>query len=116
MNKAEFGRVIQEEWKKETGESISLPKAKKLINVFVTALKKILLNGNKIRFRSFGRFEFKKREGFKRRTYVKGGKKVEGGFITEVDDHVVAYFNPSSKFNDHLTKRLKPLLFEEAGE
>lgn len=116
MNKAEFGKVIQEEWKKEMGDSISLPQAKRVINVFITSLKRILLNGNNIRFRSFGRFEFKKREGFKRRTFIKGGKKVEGGFITEVEDHVVAYFNPSNKFNERLTERLKPLLFEEAEE
>lgn len=112
MKKDDFVREFQTEYRKETGKRLSFPNAKTMINVFINTMKSVLLKGSKIRFRGFGRFEFKTREGFDRRTYIKDGKKVPGGYMTHVDPHVVAYFKPSKKFNKELTGRLKNVLFD----
>ena len=112
MKKREFLKALQDTVEKETGDRPSLPEARTMLDSVVQTMERSLSYGKTFRFRGFGRFEFRKRKGFKRKTYVKSGEKVDEGYMTEVDDHVIAYFNPSKKLNEKLTKRLKPVLFD----
>jgi len=113
MKKKDFVKKIQEVLKQKTGNRPTFIEARDCLDAVVESMEQSLSEGKAIRFRGFGRFEFRKREGFTRTTHVKAGKKVPEGYETKVDPHVVAYFKPSNRLNERLTEKLGPILFDE---
>lgn len=116
MKKKEFLKELQDTLHKKTGNKPTLKETREVLDSVVETMEYALSQGKTFHFKNFGRFEFRPREGFKRRTYVKSGEKVPGGYITQVDPHVIAYFRPSKKLNEKLTKRLVPILFDDVEE
>lgn len=116
MKKRDFVKDLQNEIEARTGNRPTLPEAAGMLDAFIATLESNLIRGRVIRFRGFGRFEFRKRKGFTRKTYIKNGVKIPEGFITRVDDYVTAYFYPSTTLNKKMTQSLKRYLFDDEDE